>query len=157
MSPLDERDRRLLDRLQQGLPLCPRPYQAIAADLGDFSEDEVIRRTEALKARGLIRRMAAFFQSDALGYRSTLCAMKVPDENIDAISAVLNTIPGVTHNYLRDHPFNMWFTLIARNEDTLSRTLADIQRTGLVKRLIRLDRTRRYKVCAVFHMGGMTR
>lgn len=154
MLQLDDRDRRLLDILQQGLPICERPYLAIAEALGDFTEAEVIGRVADLKGRGAIRRMTGFFQSDALGYRATLCAMKVPPANIAPMAAALDAIPGVTHNYLRDHPYNMWFTLIARDEPALRSIVDSVRQTGLAERVLRLDRTRQYKIRAVFSMGG---
>lgn len=147
---MDDRDRRLLARLQEGLPLCPRPYQAIAEALEDFTEAEVIERAERLREEGLIRRMTGFFRSEALGYHSTLCAMRVDTDDIDQMAALLDKIPGVTHNYLRDHAYNMWFTLTARDRAEVSRILRAIEQTGLTDGILQMDRTQSYKIHANF-------
>ena len=149
---MDDKDRRLLARLQQGLPLCPRPWQAVAEELGDFTENEVLRRVRRLKDEGLIRRMTGFFRSDALGYRSTLCAMRVDPAHIDAMAAYLDALPGVTHNYLRDHAYNMWFTLTVRDPEEQAWVLRDIERTGWTERVLQFDRTQSYKIHATFEL-----
>lgn len=126
---LDAIDRRLLVLLQRGLPLVTRPYAAIAAQTG-LSENEALARLRRLKDGGdssLIRDIGPIFDSCALGYRSTLVAMAVPVERIDEAAAVVNAHPGVSHNYLREHRWNLWFTLAVppgNNVETAARCLA---------------------------------
>lgn len=111
---LDALDLILLERLQTALPLCPQPYARLAEELG-LSEKEVLARLQALKDNGLIRRVGANFNSRALGWHSTLCAASVPEEHLEDFSQEVNKLPGVTHNYLRQHKYNVWFTLIGQN------------------------------------------
>ncbi|MDD2421921.1 MAG: Lrp/AsnC family transcriptional regulator, partial [Heliobacteriaceae bacterium] len=86
---------------------------------------------QKLKERGIIRRIGGVFDSRRLGYRATLCALKVPPDRVDAVAAIVNGYPGVTHNYLREHEYNMWFTLIAPTAAKMAAIIAEIKaRTG---------------------------
>ncbi len=121
---------RLLEAAQQGLPLVPRPFQALADQLG-ATEEEVLALLARLQDEGVIREVSAFLDPRRLGYRSTLACMTVPPERVDEVAAVLAAMPEVTHNYLRDHEQNMWFTVIAPSEAAVQRLLDDIaDRTG---------------------------
>ena len=110
MQEIDQRDRELLGALQGDIPLVSTPFAVIGQQL-DMSEKEVIKRTEKLRRDGLIRQVAAQFDSRALGYRSSLVAAKVSPERIDDAAAVINAHPGVTQNYKRNNDFNLWFTI----------------------------------------------
>ncbi len=128
---LDTIDRRLLDIIQTAFPLHPRPFARLGEELG-VSEEEALARVRCLKAQGLIRRLGANFDSRKLGWRSTLCGAKVPEEKLAAFTAEVNRLPGVTHNYLRDHSYNVWFTLIAPSESEIAATLLELaRRTGI--------------------------
>jgi glutamate-1-semialdehyde 2,1-aminomutase len=117
---LDIVDRRLLNLLQRDFPLTARPFAAIGEKLG-LPEEEVLARVRRLKSpeKGrLIRQIGAVFDTSALGYKSTLVAMQVPPDEIHRVAAVINRHPGVSHNYQRDHIWNLWFTLaVPPNED----------------------------------------
>ena len=102
LAALDALDRRLLDIIQTDFPLAPRPYAVLGDKLG-ISEQEALERVRALKKKKIIRRLGANFQSAKLGFRSTLCAAKVPEDKLEAFIADVNARPGVTHNYLRNH------------------------------------------------------
>ena len=108
---LDAMDRRILGLIQSSFPLASRPYAVIGETVG-IPEQEAFERVTRLKERKIIRRLGANFQSKKLGFRSTLCAAKVPEERIEGFVAEVNAQPGVTHNYLRDHEYNIWFTCI---------------------------------------------
>ncbi len=110
MQEIDQRDRELLGALQGEIPLLSTPF-AVIGQLIDMSEKEVIKRTERLKREGLVRAVAALFDTRALGYRSCLVAAKVEPERIDDAAAAINTHPGVTQNYKRNNDFNLWFTI----------------------------------------------
>jgi DNA-binding Lrp family transcriptional regulator len=110
MQEIDQRDRELLGALQGEIPLSSTPY-AVIGQMIDMSEKEVIKRTERLKRDGLVRALAAQFDMRALGYRSCLVAARVNPDHIDEAANVINTHPGVTQNYRRNHDFNLWFTL----------------------------------------------
>jgi siroheme decarboxylase len=107
---LDTIDRRLLNRLQAGVPLVRRPFAALGEAL-ELEEDEVLQRVDRLKDCGVIRQVSAIFDSRALGYQSTLVAARVEDNRLDAAAAVVSGHPGVSHNYAREHAFNLWYTL----------------------------------------------
>ncbi|MFQ6015564.1 MAG: AsnC family transcriptional regulator [Anaerolineae bacterium] len=115
---MDQVDRRLLNLLQSDLPLVERPFAAVGEWLG-LSEGEVMARVERLKAEGFIRQISAIFDTRRLGYSSSLVAVKVPEERVDQAAAVISQHPGVSHNYRRDHPFNLWFTIALPPEEDL--------------------------------------
>lgn len=130
-AALDQPDRAILSLIQSSFPLESRPYAAIGEALG-LSEEESFARIRSLRQRGYIRRIGANFQSGKLGFSSTLCAAKVPEEKLEDFVAAVNAEPGVTHNYLRDHSYNVWFTCIAPSAGNIAETLRQIsERTGL--------------------------
>ena len=110
MQEHDQRDRELLNALQEEIPLVSTPFAFIGQSL-DMSEKEVLKRTERLRRDGVIRHVGAHFEPRALGYRSCLVAVKVPQERVDQAAAVIGTHPGVTQNYLRNNDLNLWFTI----------------------------------------------
>jgi glutamate-1-semialdehyde 2,1-aminomutase len=118
-------DRRLLDILQRDFPPTVRPFAAIGERLG-LPEEEVIARVRRLKnpEKGqFIRQISAIFDTTALGYKSTLVAMQTPQDEVDRAAAVINRHPGVSHNYRRDHTWNLWFTLAVPPQDDLETTV----------------------------------
>jgi DNA-binding Lrp family transcriptional regulator len=148
---MDATDKRLLDIIQTDFPLAPRPYAVLGARLG-MDEAEVLARVRALRAAGIIRRLGANFQSSKLGFSSTLCAAKVPPEKLDAFIAEVNALPGVTHNYLRRHAYNVWFTCIASSREAICAVLADLERkTGIP--VLNLPARRLYKIRVDFQLG----
>lgn len=147
---LDAPDRKILSLIQSGFPLVSRPYAAIGEAVG-LGEEETLERVRAMRKRGLIRRIGANFQSAKLGFRSTLCAAKVPRDKLDAFIRIVNAEAGVTHNYLRDHAYNIWFTLIGPSRDSVYATLAGItERTGV--EILNLPATALYKIKVDFQM-----
>ncbi len=107
---LDELDKRLLNLMQGSFPLAPRPYEHVAG-LAGVSEDEVMRRVGRLLDERIIRQVTPIFDTRVLGYESMLVAAKVDPENPHRAARIINSHPGVSHNYLRNHDFNLWFTL----------------------------------------------
>jgi siroheme decarboxylase len=108
--PLDELDKRLLNLMQGKFPIAPRPYQHVAAEAGIEEQSALCRVQELLDAR-IIRQVTPIFDTRALGYSSMLVAAKVDPENPWRAATVINAHPGVSHNYLRNHEFNIWFTI----------------------------------------------
>ncbi len=100
----------LLYKMQNAFPLVNKPFESLAKEL-DSSEEEVLREVNRLKEEGIIRQTSAIFDTKKLGYHSSLVAFKVPKELIESTAKIINSHPGVSHNYLRDHDFNIWFTL----------------------------------------------
>ncbi len=149
-TQLDLMDKRLLDIIQTGFPLVPRPYASLGQQLG-ITEEEALNRVRRMKTNKVIRRIGANFQSAKLGFRSTLCAAKVPETQLDSFVAEVNSHPGVTHNYLRNHAYNIWFTLIGPSWEDVCATLEEItRRTGIA--VLNLPAARLYKIRVDFQM-----
>ena len=147
---MDSIDKKLLDIIQTAFPLDPRPYAVLGKEL-HLTEAETLARVRALRGRGFIRRLGANFNSAALGYASSLCAAKVPEDKMEAFVAEVNAQPGVTHNYLRDHAYNVWFTVIAPSRDRIRQILSAIsEKTGVA--ILDLPATKLYKIRVNFHM-----
>jgi DNA-binding Lrp family transcriptional regulator len=129
---LDDLDKAILNEIQSHFPIVSRPYAEVGGRVG-ASEAEVVRRVRAMMASGVIRRVGANFTSRKLGYTSTLCAAQVSEELLERFIEVVNRYPGVTHNYLRQHHFNVWFTLIAESLARLDQILAEISEASGVE------------------------
>ena len=108
--PLDETDRRLLNLMQGSFPLAERPFAEVAR-LAELTEEEALRRASRLLDERIIREITPIFDTRVLGYRSMLVAAKVDPEHPWRAASIINSHPGVSHNYLRDHEFNIWFTI----------------------------------------------
>ena len=115
--PLDATDKRLLNLMQGRFPLAPRPYQHVAAE-ASIEEAEALARVQRLLDDRIIRQVTPIFDTRALGYKSMLVAAKVDPEHPWRAAKIINAHPGVSHNYLRNHDFNIWFT-IAIEPDSL--------------------------------------
>ena len=148
---MDATDKRILDIIQTGFPIAPRPYAAIGEQVG-LTEAEALARIRALKASGIIRRIGANFQSAKIGFKSTLCAASVPPEKLDDFTAAVNAHPGVTHNYLRAHALNIWFTMIGPSREAIREGLAAITaKTGIS--ILNLPADRLFKIRVDFSMS----
>jgi len=108
--PLDDTDRRLMNLLQSSFPLQREPFELIASE-AELALDEVMTRTQRLLDERIIREITPIFDTRALGYSSMLVAAKVDSENPQRAARIVNSHPGVSHNYLRTHDFNLWFTI----------------------------------------------
>jgi siroheme decarboxylase len=119
---LDDVDKKLLNEIQWSFPLAQRPFLEISKRHG-ISEDEVIHKISRLKQMGLIRQINAIFDTRRLGYKSALIAFSVKADKLDDVAAQVNKHPGVSHNYERNHEFNMWFTLAIPPNDSMKSVL----------------------------------
>lgn len=147
---MDIIDKKLLDIIQTDFPLVPRPYEELGKRLG-ITQEEALARVKAMREGKIIRRLGANFQSAKLGFRSTLCGAHVPEDKLDAFIDCVNALPGVTHNYLRDHEFNVWFTLIGPSWEEVCATLSDLeQRTGIA--IMNLPAEKLFKIRVDFPM-----
>lgn len=147
---MDIIDKKLLDIIQTDFPLVPRPYEELGKRLG-ITQEEALARVKAMREGKIIRRLGANFQSAKIGFRSTLCGAHVPEDNLDAFIDCVNALPGVTHNYLRDHEFNVWFTLIGPSWEDVCATLSDLeQRTGIA--IMNLPAEKLFKIRVDFPM-----
>jgi DNA-binding Lrp family transcriptional regulator len=113
---MDEKDRELLNEIQSAFPLERRPYQELGRRVG-LDEGETLTRITRLRREGIIRRIGASIDSRRIGFVSTLLAAAVPEDKLDPFIHAVNSCPGVTHNYLRKHEYNVWFTLICPSEE----------------------------------------
>jgi DNA-binding Lrp family transcriptional regulator len=155
--PLDETDKRLLNALQGRFPLEPRPYAGIADDLG-LAEQEVMERTRRLLGDRIIREITPIFDTRALGYESMLVAAKVDPEHPHRAAQVINAHPGVSHNYLRNHDFNLWFTIAVEPDSALGMhgTLAVLQRETRAESIRQLPTLKLFKIRMDLEMEGDT-
>ncbi len=149
---VDQTDKHLLHIIQSNFPVVRRPFEEIGQHLG-ISEQEVLERIARLQQAGIIRRLGGLFNSRKIGYTGTLCALQVPEADIDRVSQIINGYPGITHNYLRNHRYNMWFTLIAPSEQHINTILNEIkQKTGLAD-LLNLPAVDIFKVRVNFNLS----
>ena len=148
--PLDDLDRKLLDIIQTNFPITSRPYEQLGQQLG-LTEAETLARVRSMREKGIIRRIGANFQSKKLGWKSTLCAASVPEEKLDFFIREVNNHEGVTHNYLRRHRFNVWFTYIGPTWPQIIENLEDISsQTGI--QVLNLPSKRTFKIRVDFRM-----
>jgi len=148
---LDATDKAILNRIQSDFPIETHPFAIIAQEL-KLQENEVIERVAKLKQAGIIRRIGANFVPGKVGFVSTLCAARVPEDKIEFFSRVVNRYPGVTHNYQRDNEFNVWFTFIARSREEIAENLAHIAKETGVDTILNLPATKVFKIRAQFDL-----
>jgi len=144
-QPLDDLDRAILNEIQSHFPIDSQPYAEMGRRVG-ASEAEVLARVMNMAEAGIIRRLGANFTSRKLGYTSTLVAARVAPESLDHFVAVVNRYPGVTHNYLRRHRYNVWFTLIAESEERLNCILEEISQNAEVEEILSLPAQEVFKI-----------
>ncbi len=148
---MDQLDKKIINRIQKDFPVSSRPYQTLAEELGT-NEAEVIERIKKLREDGFVRRLGAVFDSNKLGFSSTLVAMKVAEDEIDEVAEVVNAYPGVTHNYLRNAEYNMWFTLIAESKQRIEEILAEISRKTGIEEIHNLPAINLFKIGVNFQV-----
>ena len=118
-----EKEVLVLNRVQKGIPGVSEPFCAIAEEIG-LTEDEVLETVSRLKENKVIRNISGIFEGKKLGYFLSLVAFEVQAERADAAAAVISSHPGVSHNYLRNHRYNIWFTLAEESEEDFHRTVS---------------------------------
>jgi len=156
--PLDDTDRQLLNLLQGRFALEPRPFARVA-ELAEIGEGEVLARTQRLLDDRIIRQVTPIFDTRVLGYSSMLVAAKVDAENPHRAAKVVNSHPGVSHNYLRDHEFNMWFTVATEPDSRLGLqgTLEVLQRLTGAESVRQLPTLKLFKIRMDLEMEGDTK
>jgi siroheme decarboxylase len=131
-ADLDGADRRIINRLQDGLPVVESPYAAVAAEL-ELSEGELLYRLERLLDSGVLSRFGPMYHAERLGGGLTLAALEVPEADYERVTAAVNAFPEVAHNYRREHRLNMWFVLATETPERIGEVIAAIEAaTGLV-------------------------
>jgi DNA-binding Lrp family transcriptional regulator len=156
-TPLDDLDKRLLNLMQGSFPIAPRPYQHVAAQAG-IDEQEAIARVQQLLDRRIIRQVTPIFDTRALGYSSMLVAAKVDAENPWRAANIINAHPGVSHNYLRNHEFNIWFTIATEPGSPLGvdGTLEALAREAGAESVRQLPTLQLFKIRMDLEMEGDT-
>jgi len=148
---MDKLDSRILQMLQNEFPLSQNPYEALAEKLR-ISCDQLWGRMQKLLDQGVIRRVGASLDSRKLGYRSTLAAVSVEPDNVERAAEIIGRYPEVTHSYQRDDKFNIWFTLIAVDNQRIERILDEIRSDLSLEssKILNLPVTRLFKLDARF-------
>ncbi len=149
MYSLDVTDRQILNKIQSNFPTDAEPFLKIANDL-NLPCDLVIKKIQEMKENNIIRRIGGNFSPDKIGYKSTLCAAKVPKKDIKSFAKVVNSYSGVTHNYVRENDFNIWFTFIAASRETIENNLKEISTKTGIKEILNLPATDLFKISAQF-------
>jgi DNA-binding Lrp family transcriptional regulator len=155
--PLDERDKRLLNLMQGSFPIAPRPFQHVASK-AEMTEEQVMARVRELIEHRIIRQVTPIFDTRALGYSSMLVAAKVDPDNPWRAATVINEHPGVSHNYLRNHEFNIWFTIATEPDSPLGldRTLEVLGEIAGAESIRQLPTLKLFKIRMDLEMEGGT-
>jgi siroheme decarboxylase len=155
--PLDDTDKRVLNLMQGRFPLEPRPYARVAGE-AEIAEDEALARVQRLLDERIIRQVTPIFDTRALGYRSMLVAAKVDPEHPWRAAKVINAHPGVSHNYLRNHDFNIWFTIAVEPDSLLGLegTLEVLGREAGASSIRQLPTLKLFKIRMDLEMEGTT-
>jgi DNA-binding Lrp family transcriptional regulator len=128
---LDQTDRAILNRLQDGFPVCARPFAKVAQELR-LQEADLIARLKRMKQDRIITRFGPFYDAAAMGGAFCLCAMQVPADEFEKVAAEVNAHPEVAHNYERAHKLNMWFVLATETKEAIRGVAEKIEaETGL--------------------------
>ena len=151
MTLVDDTDRLIINHIQSDFPIAANPYAVIGDRLG-LKEDAVISRIQTLKDNGIIRRIGGNFSPEKLGFFSTLCAAQVPEDQLDFFAETVNSFSGVTHNYIRENDFNVWFTFIEQSVAEIEANLRSISDKTGVNTIINLPATKVFKISAKFKL-----
>lgn len=146
-------DKQILDIIQSRFPLELRPFAAIAEQL-DLNEDEIISYINRLKQNRIIRRIGPIFSARQLGYTSTLIAAQVPPEKIDAFTNEVSANPGVSHNYGRNHKFNIWFTLTVKSQKKIDEMIDSLRKKYQLTDILNLPALKMFKLNTHFTPSG---
>lgn len=150
---LPEQKARLLDLLQRSLPEDTRPFHRLAEETGSDPET-CLRDARSLKEEGIIRDISGIFNAESLGYRTTLAAFRVPEKDLSRAAEAVNSHPGVSHNYRRNHEYNLWFTLAEESDDDLEESLEALAGMAGAGDRLTLRTERLLKIGVHFPAGG---
>ena len=150
---LDARDKALLTEVQAAFPVAHRPFALLGEKLG-ITEEECLERVSRLRADKVIRQLSGIFDTRALGYQSTLAAMRVDAARVDEAAEAINQHPGVSHNYKRNDAFNIWFTVAVPPEDSLEQTVQILHALARAEETIILPTLRLYKIGVKLDLTG---
>src|SRR5215207_2620084 len=155
VDQLEDADRELLNAVQWDFPLEPRPYLVLAERLG-IDEAEVRTRVARVKELGVLRQLSAIFDTRALGYGSSLVAAKIDPDRVDEAAAVISAHPGVSHNYKRNHAYNLWYTIAVPPGESLDDHIDVLHRESRALVTRKLPTLKLYKIGVKLDMTGNT-
>jgi len=150
---LDSTDRELLDLVQAEFPLASEPYSDLGLRLGT-DKDAIMGRIARLKAEGIIRQIGPVLDARSLGYHTTLVAMRVTEDQVEAAERLIAAYPGVSHGYEREHHFNLWFTFAAQGGADMEAELQQLTGPIEAEAVFSLPAKRVFKIGAYFDMGA---
>jgi len=153
---LDETDRELLSIIQEEFPLVSRPWDDLAERLG-VSYEDIVEKAKKLYELGVIRRIGPVLETDLVGLSArTLVLMKVPEDEVEEVGQIVSSFDIVTHNYLREHEYNLWFTLITSSQEKLRSSLEEIlASTGIPESdILDLPVTKKHKINVRYTIRG---
>lgn len=150
---MDEQDKRLLNLIQADFPLVSRPFEVLGRSLG-LSQNDVIGRLSEQRRQGVVRQIGAIFDTRSLGYKSSLVAMRVPAGRVDEAATVVSEHPGVSHNYRRNHDFNLWFTVAVPPSSDLEWTVGMLHDMAGAQSTRLLPTLRLFKIGVQFDLEG---
>lgn len=150
---MDHIDKTILNIIQSDFPVCAAPYDEIGERVG-VSGKEALERVRTLVNDGVVRKVGPFFDASKMGHKSTLCAVQVSDEKVSVVAGIIAGYPEITHNYLREGNPNLWFTVIASNEERINEILIDISSRGEVGPIFNLPARKMFKVKVDLNVTG---
>jgi DNA-binding Lrp family transcriptional regulator len=148
-----DRETSVLNRIQGDIPIVKTPFALLASELKQ-SESEVISIIARMRERGVIRNISGIFNAESLGYQISLVTFEVPVKYIDRAAEIINSHPGVSHNYLRDHRFNMWFTLAVSPENSFEKTVSILKRGSQARDSLILKKEMLLKIGLMLPVGN---
>ena len=148
---LDAIDKKLVNNMQHAFPVVSRPWQALGEEAGTTATD-VMQRIARLREIGVVRQISPIFDTRKLGYKSSLVAVRVAPERLEEAAAIVNSHPGVSHNYRRDHYFNMWFTIAVPPDGDLDSEVARLTERAQIEKVRMLPTLKMYKIAVKLNM-----
>lgn len=148
---MNDIQKRIMNFLQEGIPICERPYEELSKKIG-LSEEEIVSQLRVLKDKGYIRRYGAISDINKIGISSTLVGLKVEESCLEKVALKISKFEGVTHNYERKDEYNLWFTLMEKDEEEINVKLDIIRSLEGVDDLINLPAINKYKTKVVLKL-----
>ena len=148
---MTDQQKKIINRLQEGLPICHNPYEQVADEL-DIPVETILEALKTLRDTGLIRRYGGIIDINSIDIVSTLVGLKVDPNHMSAVANTLNDYHGITHNYERSDDFNLWFTLMAGSKDQLNQTVQEISKMEGIDALANLPSKKKHKTKVIFKL-----
>jgi DNA-binding Lrp family transcriptional regulator len=153
-TQLNNTDKQILQLLQEDFPLVGNPWKELSSKTG-IPENQIVTHIKQLNKKGIIRKIGPIVDQTKIGNNSaTLVALRVPEDQVNKVAAIINQYGNISHNYEREHEYNVWFTLVAQNPEALTQTLDEIlEKTGLNQSdVLNLPTTQRFKIDVKFQL-----